>query len=362
MLLLDHQEQDNLSRTIEPSPVYFSVNRVKKIKPWHFHASSILLLLSGYSGDALSEPFAERMEDCKNMEASEPSDKVLECYNKLTDERVAIRKQHGLLSRHNRGLAFEWRPVQTPFLIYKQNYLLFFTKTDHPNYDPTTPDINTHIPIYNHKLDNRDVKFQISFKAHLLGEGRNTFWLGYTQLSFWQFYDRKHSMPFRETNYEPELIYSYSPEDQPNEENRIYTRFLNFSLVHQSDGQSLPGSRGWNRFYSQTGLELNLGNDKRLEILPRVWVILPRGTPDIADYLGHGDIEVRYRFGQGALIAIAKVHSIQYDLSYPLTKLFGEEILDTNLHLQYFNGYGESLVDYNQAHRTLGIGISFPFE
>jgi len=303
----------------------------------------------------------EEMQTCIDMEETSPPDQVLECYKKIAYKKD--RKKHPItfLSRHNRGLEYEWSPVDTPFMVYKQNYLLVYSKTSQPNYDPVTPDINPHIPIYNYQIDNRDVKFQISFKAHLMGVGNHTLWAGYSQLSFWQFYDHQHSTPFRETNYEPELIYSHRPENQQLGAG-IYARFLNAGLSHQSDGQSLPGSRGWNRLYIQAGLERNLGEGTSLEFLPRIWKKLPRGTQDISDYLGYGDIELRYRSGQSAIIAIAKMRSVQFDLAFPLSRILGEQVFDTNLHLQYFNGYGESLIDYNQSHHTMGIGVSLPFE
>jgi phospholipase A1 len=44
--------------------------------------------------------------------------------------------------------------------------------------------------------------------------------------------------------------------------------------------------------------------------------------------------------------------SITGTLSYPLTKHF-------SIYAQYFNGYGQSLIEYNHATQGIGIGIAF---
>jgi phospholipase A1 len=44
---------------------------------------------------------------------------------------------------------------------------------------------------------------------------------------------------------------------------------------------------------------------------------------------------------------------LQLDLSLPLS-MFSDKI---SLYLQYFNGYGESLLDYNASSNRISAGI-----
>lgn len=288
--------------------------------------------------------------------ANADDDKKCECEQHVKSPKTA----------QDRDLAANWTPSDPLLRVYKQNYFLFYSHSSQPNSAPTSPNTKDQAP-FSYPLDNKEMKFQISIKAHMLGEARHTMWFGYTQLSFWQIYDTEHSGPFRDTNHEPELIYSYRPESL-SLGSGISAKFLNSGIVHQSNGQALPRSRSWNRMYVQVGLESDFGDNGKLALLPRAWRRLGGGgtadddNPDIMHYLGYGDIEARYYYGQGVLSAIAKRRSLQLDLAIPAPSLFGIKVHNTDFHLQVFSGYGESLIDYNQRHSTVGIGMSLPFE
>lgn len=317
-----------------------------------------LLLVTG--ANATGEE--NRLQKCLLIQGKVPPEKALECYNQAAQEQLAKseaeKQDKPFVKTQSRGLAEEWAPAYSPLSVYKQNYLLFYSYSSHPNDTPGTPS-QPNQALTSYPWDNRDMKFQISLKAHLLGLDRYTLWFGYTQLSFWQFYDTAHSTPIRENNYEPEIIYSYRPENlQLGSE--VAASFLNAGLMHQSNGEPMPGSRGWSGYYIQAGLERDFGDNGRLALIPRLWKRLSVGDPDIANYIGIGDISLRYSNGQGVYALLVKARSLQIDLGIPVSKLFGARLLNTNIALQYFNGYGESLTDYNQSHRTYGVGLSLP--
>jgi len=203
-------------------------------------------------------------------------------------------------------------------------------------------------------------KFQLSFKTkiaeNLFGDNGDL-WGAYTQTSRWQMYNSEASRPFRETNYEPELMLVFR--------NRYHLlgwsgRMAGLSLNHQSNGQSDPRSRSWNRIVGTIGLDR-----ENWALVIRPWWRLPEGTrednnADIEDYVGRGDAMLVWRNGQHEIATIARHSlrggershgSIQLDWGFPLDgPLRG--------HVQIFSGYGESLIDYNHASTYIGVGIS----
>ena len=193
-----------------------------------------------------------------------------------------------------------------------------------------------------------------------MGES-NSVWFGYTQQSHWQVLNGPNSRPFRENNFEPEPLIISHQFERRQDDTGLSPRFLNFGLVHQSNGQSLPFSRSWNRVYLQLGLEKRLGADSNIAVTIRPWVRIQEDSatddnPDIEDYLGHGDLELLYWNSNVMVTALLRSRSQQFDFSW------SREKKSLHWHLQLFNGYGESLIDYNQQHSVIGVGISLPYD
>ena len=102
----------------------------------------------------------------------------------------------------------------------------------------------------------------------------------------------ENSSPFRETNYQPEVM-AVLPINQ--QIGRVNVRFASLGMVAPVERPVRGLSRSWNRFYGQLGLESgNLG------VTARVWKRLDNAksnndNPDITDFLGHGDVRITYR-------------------------------------------------------------------
>lgn len=256
------------------------------------------------------------------------------------------------------------------FETYKSNYLLI-TSSNHPNNTPVSP---THPYTGSLGLDNQDVKFQFSLKTEL-AEGiplienlpyvtSSRLWAAYTQQSYWQFFDTTNSRPFRENNYEPELILSLGLDNGEGEAKvRALPRMLNLGIVHQSNGRSNPFSRSWNRIYLQGGWELS----PQLTMLVRPWWRIPEGSgsddnEDIERYLGYGDMTFKWESEDRKTAASVLLRDnlrsdnkgfVQLDWQ---RQMFKDR--NINLHFLLSSGYGESLLSYNQSHTTVGIGFS----
>lgn len=252
-----------------------------------------------------------------------------------------------------RRMTLETQSEANRFVItpHKPNYILPFTYNSRQDDDVS-------------QLDKAEVKYQLSFKlplaSDLFGSGGKLAF-GYTQISFWQLYNKSISSPFRETNYEPELMLTFARQGHVL---GFIQRMTMFGISHQSNGRSVPESRSWNRLYAivtaeRNNLYLIFKPWYRLKEDPKDSPLDPKGddNPDIEDYMGHGELTALYLFGQRTLAVMMRSNfksehrgALQIDWSMPLQgKLRG--------YVQYFNGYGESLIDYNRSSQRLGIGV-----
>lgn len=209
------------------------------------------------------------------------------------------------------------------------------------------------------ELDNYEFKFQFSIKAQLLDsimKYRGRIYFGYTNQSYWQIYDRENSGPFRETNHEPEI---FADIDHDRQFAGWHIPLMRFGWVHQSNGRSSSLSRSWNRLYGQVFLEKD---NWALSIKPWIRVSgdsAEEDNPDIDDFMGNFEFGI---FRQGvSSAASAKIRNnlrsenrgaIELNWSKPLP--YNKKL---RFYLQYFYGYGESLIDYNVITNRIGLGL-----
>lgn len=203
---------------------------------------------------------------------------------------------------------------------------------------------------------NTEVKFQLSLKKLLADDiiKNLDLYFSYTQQSFWQLYDTKNSKPFRESNYMPSLYFSYLLEKP------LFFERINFGYVHQSNGGDLENSRSWDRLF----VEGFKSFDNFLFAL-KAWYRIPESAqdddnPDIHKYLGYGDLTLGYLYKKH-LVTLKLRNNLNFndnkgaillDYSYPIYK-------NIYFYMQFFNGYGESLADYNNSINRVGLGILF---
>jgi len=237
---------------------------------------------------------------------------------------------------------------------YKQVYLLPVRYTTDVNNQPSSPTQGT-VP-QSLGYINTEVKFQFSAKLKAIEiKERFDLWVAYTQLSFFQMYNKSNSAPFRENNYEPELMGVFHTDYDLF---GLKGRFINIGLVHQSNGRQDPLSRSWNRVYAQFGFERGA-----FGLMIRPWYRIREdwtndNNPDITTYVGRGDVVATYQAGGHNLSLLLRSNvdfwnfrgAMQMDWSFPLYR-------QLKGYLQVFTGYGESLIDYNHNQTTIGAGF-----
>jgi phospholipase A1 len=231
--------------------------------------------------------------------------------------------------------------------------------SSNPNEQPKSGNIDpNYIAPAGVNYNNIEAKFQLSFKTKVLQGifwGNGDLWVAYTQKSHWQIYNNALSRPFREVNYEPELILNF-----PVKFNLFgfKTRMIGAALNHESNGKSDPFSRSWNRIILHAGFER-----KNWTVYVRPWFRLPAAVddnPDIAEYVGRGDVNIIYA-KNGNILSFVGSHNLNFNSKTRGNATFSWSYpVRNNLkgHLLISHGYGETLIDYNNLQTTIGIGVS----
>lgn len=231
--------------------------------------------------------------------------------------------------------AFDKLPA---FGIYKDNYFVVGTNVTEA---PTS--------------SNSDAKFQVSIRHRLTNSKlpfKTYLFLTYTQKAFWDVF--KNSFPFRDLNYNPTIGLGRA---------LIYNkRFLGNMLLqfeHESNGKDGTDSRSWNKVSFTT----NIFFDRNWSMQGKVWLPIVDGenNKDITKYKGWANIGGEYKSSDtkycfSVVINKRSVNNLSSNLTLNFAvRLFSDE--NQYLFAEFYNGYGESMLDYKDYRQRLRLGF-----
>jgi len=230
---------------------------------------------------------------------------------------------------------FDSRPY---FGMYKDNY--FLLGTTFPGKPTST---------------NSDVKFQISIRQRLTKSRLpwNTYlFLFYTQKAMWNVF--QNSMPFHDLNYNPGIGLSrlIIIKDK-------LVGSATLMIEHESNGRDRLASRSWNKI----SLAANVFVDPLLMVHGKFWIPIVDGgyNRDILRYSGIYQAGLQARTHDSkwvfdATLVKRKGWNLNFNTIINVGVRFNKRD-NQYLMLQYYNGYGECLLDYNKFHSRLRIGL-----
>ena len=211
--------------------------------------------------------------------------------------------------------------------------------------------------------DGQDVKFQISVKTKVFRGSRggwgwaNGLTFAYTQMSIFDINGR--SAPFRATNYNPEVVFVWDDDDHPW---LMALNELRLSLYdHHSTGVGSTDSRRWERMYVEPTLARG-----PFTLRAKYWWETPykdglsTQNEDIEDYLGHGRLALRFEAGGDRVVVEGLLtRGDETGNNYSVEISWRPLRLDFYLFGQFYDGYGEELIDYDVETRSFRLGLRF---
>lgn len=225
------------------------------------------------------------------------------------------------------------------FGLYKDNY---FT-------------VGTTVGVQKPSRTNSDVKFQISIAQKLTRSvlpWHTYIFLMYTQKTFWNVFEK--SLPMHDLNFNPGIGWS-----KPFFNKDRYVGKLTLLLEHESNGRDSIQSRSWNRISIGGSVLI----DPWIMVHGKVWIPIIDGqnNRDILNYCGiyQTGVEIATldrKFIWDITFVKRKGWNLNFNTIFEFSWRFHKKS-NQYFFLQYYNGYGESLLDYNQFHSRLRAGI-----
>lgn len=213
----------------------------------------------------------------------------------------------------------------------------------------------------------RNARYQVSLKYRFFTpkdperpDFSDNFYLGYTQTALWDLHS--DSRPFVDTSFKPSLFWRKDALWQSPQKDMFFG--LASGVEHESNGKGGDDSRSLNFFYVQPEFNYRFDGGSTLTFAPRVKTYFGiNNNPDYADYAGHVDWKLRWAQDNGLVLTglYRQGHegrsTTQLEAAWPLRRT----PLNMNgyLHVQYFKGYGETLLGYqHKSEPQVRLGIS----
>jgi phospholipase A1 len=215
------------------------------------------------------------------------------------------------------------------------------------------------------------VKIQFSFKYRLLDFGgdaditaQRTLQLGYTQRSLWDV--GAVSSPFYDTSYMPSVFYeSLASQVDRNRAGPLTWLGWQAGYEHESNGKASVDSRSQNTLFVRPAVLVGPLDGWHLIVLPKFWAYVGdlSNNRDVRDYRGYGELLVVLARNDGPALSYTGRAGRNFDhftTQLGLTIPVRTKVLDfaTYILVQYYGGYGESLLDYSKKTEAVRAGIS----
>lgn len=183
-------------------------------------------------------------------------------------------------------------------------------------------------------------------------------YFAYTYRALWSI--TENSAPFKDNSHNPEIFFDI--------DNNYLLKIGQIGIEHESNGKDGEDSRSWNRVYWEPRLVYHMPEGllllfDTLALHLRGWYKFREAqsdNPDILDYYGYGEIALKL-YGNNHLFTVSarkglkkNYGNIQIEYIYRISKNFG-------IYAQFWDGYGESLLDYNRSSTRYGAGIALTY-
>ena len=202
---------------------------------------------------------------------------------------------------------------------------------------------------------NSDVKFQFSFQQRLTKSvlpGHTYLYLFYTQKAIWHVF--RNSLPFHDLNFNPGIGISRHIIMK----NRLLGK-LTLMAEHESNGRDGIASRSWNK--------ISLAGEAYISPFlmahAKYWIPIVDGkyNRDILKYMGLYQAGFQARsLDDKWVLDMTLVKRKGWNLNFNTIVQLGYRINHNSnqfIMIQYYNGYGEHMLDYDQYHSRIRIGI-----